>query len=303
MPDPATPVAAPDVVERRCVDCGEPVGPQDVVPQLRMMAGHPGAIHREHANAVMREAAAEIASLREEVAELRKPPGETIGWSRETLAELMSARDQIASDRRCVSRDRCAASSVIFRNCDCMQSAVWRRTSRWPTNSPPSAPASPSWRRRCGRRERWTPGRQTRSAWCTASATAPSATAMADPDLEAFLAPLRDKPWLDVNSPPSNFVGISEAELLYRLREYRESVVAAANAQIVETIAAWLENVTQEGGLKLTPGDFDDLRRGWLDPSPEVCGDDPWDVGFRAAAAAIRSGAPERWAAEREGSR
>ena len=48
-----------------------PVAAADVVPQLRMIAGHPGAISREHANEVMLEAAAEITRLREKVAELR----------------------------------------------------------------------------------------------------------------------------------------------------------------------------------------------------------------------------------------
>lgn len=112
---------------------------------------------------------------------------------------------------------------------------------------------------------------------------------MADPDLEAFLAPLRDKPWLDVNSPPSNFVGISEAELLYRLREYRESAVAAAKAQIV----GWLR----------------EQERRWRHSSSGLGSSNAADVAahyaqaLHNAAASIESGAPERWAAEREGSR
>ena len=80
--------------------------------------------------AVLRRAAAEIARLRAEVAMLRKPAGETIGWDSETMAELVSARDQIASDRRCERRDECAASSAIFRDSACMRSAVQLRTPR-----------------------------------------------------------------------------------------------------------------------------------------------------------------------------
>lgn len=51
---------------------------------------------------------------------------ETIGWGRATLTELMSDRDQIASDRRCEQRAKCATSSTVFRGCACMQSAVQR---------------------------------------------------------------------------------------------------------------------------------------------------------------------------------
>ncbi len=43
-----------------------------------------------------------------------------------TVAELFSARDQIASDRRCDRREECAVSSVLFRDCACMQSAALR---------------------------------------------------------------------------------------------------------------------------------------------------------------------------------
>lgn len=157
MPNPAAPVAAADVVETAagywwCSECRCEVSPQLVTySEHHESCGHPvtwiepaeaSEIERLRAEvADMRDCAgnwsrqanellAENGKLSAEVAELRKPSGETIGWSRETLAELMSARDQIATDRRCVSRDRCAARSTIFRNCDCMQSAVWRRTSR-----------------------------------------------------------------------------------------------------------------------------------------------------------------------------
>ena len=110
-PDPAAPVAGTDVVE-----------PFDYDAALRDGASVFGGVYAW--------AAAEIARLRAEVAMLRKPAGETIGWDSETMAELVSARDQIASDRRCERRDECAASSAIFRDCACMRSAVQRRTPR-----------------------------------------------------------------------------------------------------------------------------------------------------------------------------
>ena len=47
------------------------------------------------------------------------------------IGELFSARDLIASDRRCDRRDACRVSSLPFRNCACMQSAAlrwWRNT-------------------------------------------------------------------------------------------------------------------------------------------------------------------------------
>ena len=67
-----------------------------------------------------------------------------------------------------------------------------------------------------------------------------------------------------------------------RDREIAEKAAAAARAQIVETIALWLEE---------------------HQPASQDCIGDILREHQDRLAAAIRSGAPERWAAEREGSR
>ena len=45
---------------------------------------------------------------------------------RPTVAELFSARDQIASDRCCDRREACSYSSTPMRDCACMHSAALR---------------------------------------------------------------------------------------------------------------------------------------------------------------------------------
>lgn len=60
-------------------------------------------------------------------------------------------------------------------------------------------------------------------------------------------------------------------------------------------VVAWLRECAARdyfSGVLLTDGDRAELRRGWLDPDPEpeLCGDDPWEAAFRAAARAIEAG-------------
>jgi hypothetical protein len=54
-------------------------------------------------------------------------------------------------------------------------------------------------------------------------------------------------------------------------------------------IVAWLRRKALEGGLKISPEDFDDLRSHWIDAQdgPNIVDGDPWDAALRAAADAI----------------
>jgi hypothetical protein len=75
------------------------------------------------------------------------------------------------------------------------------------------------------------------------------------------------------------------------LTQVIDQIVEAERAKIV----AWLRRTALEGGMKISPQDFDALRSDWVDAldGPNIVDGDPWDASLRAAADAIEAGEHE----------